>query len=264
MATIPSHHNVGDAGHTDDHNATYDVLNDHQSRLAAVESAQPTFMVKTGNNIVTLANPSGVADQVTVPAGPRDSTALIRSITVSGKRVWWLDAYGMQRLEAASVNATPLVVSGYDDAQAGDLQRWQKHGTGALLARVDKDGNVFAPNLTPGNWVNIPLATGIVHNPTLGARPQYRITGDRVELRGNIKKSNDTDFTVSPQNIGTLPVDVRPPNYVYSVQGATFRAGYGYVRMEIIAEGLIRFYFQSSSYTPDWVSLDGFNFSITP
>lgn len=262
--TIPSHHSVGDTGHTDDHNAMADVLTAHENRVSAIESAQPTYMVKTGNNVVTLSNPSGVADQVIVPSGARDNTAMIRTITVSGKRVWWLDAYGMQRLEASSVDATPLVVSGYDDNQAGDLQRWQKHATGALLARVDKDGNVIAPNITPSAWTNITLASGLAWEDQLGSRPQYRKVGDMVELRGAVKKSNGGNFTVSPQSVATLPVGFRPPAMVYSVQSSAFQGGYGYNRMEILQNGLIRFFFQSNAYTPDWVSLDGFNFSLIP
>lgn len=263
MPTIPSHHSVGDTGHTDDHNAVYDVLTDHQNRVAAIEGAQPTYMVKTGNNIVTLTNPSGVAEQVIVPSGTRDNTALVKSLTVGGKKVWWLDAYGMQRLEASSPGATPLDVAGYDNTHTADIQRWRKFDSGAVLSRVDAAGNIYAPNLTPTTWTNLTLASGIAWNSSLGARPQYRLIGDMVQLRGNVKRSNDADFTVTPTDVGTLPVGARPPNIVYSVQASTFRAGYGYVRMEILTSGLVRFYYQSSTYNPDWVSLDGFDFSLT-
>lgn len=262
--TIPSHHNVGDEGHTDDHNAIADVLTGHEDRVAALETARPSFMVKTGNNIITLTNPSGTADQVIVPTGPRDNAALIRTVTVANKRVWWLDAYGQQRLEAASVDATPLVVSGYDNNQAGDLQIWQKHGTGAVLSWVDRNGSIYAPNLTPSDWTNLTLAPGIAWNPQLGTRPQYRTVGDKVELRGNVQKSNGSDFTVSPTDIGTVPPALIPPAYVYSVQGASFRAGYGYVRMEIVTSGLIRALFQASTYAPAWISLDNISYSLTP
>lgn len=262
--TIPSHHSVGDPGHTDDHNSMVDVLTAHENRVAAIEAAQPTYMVKTGNNTVTVSNPSGVADQVIVPSGPRETNALVRTVTVAGKQVWWLDAYGMQRLEAASADATPLVVAGYDNSQSGDLQQWRKHIGGDLLARIDRDGNVHAPNVTPSPWTNLTLASGIAWNSSLGARPAYRKVGDTVELRGNIRRSNNADFTVSPQEVGTLPTDFRPPHFSFSIQPATFRGGFSWVRMGVHPDGKIEFYFWFSSFNPDWVSLDGLRFSVTP
>lgn len=262
--TIPSQHAVGDTGHTTDHNAIVDTLTAHEQDIELIQTAQPNYMLKAGGNVVNLTNPAGIAETIVIPAGTRTATAFVKTVTFGGKRTYGLDPYGQIRVDASTPAATPLEVSGYDATQTGDLQRWKQHGTGAVLARVGSNGTVYAPNITPGAWTSITLAAGVAWNSDLGARPQYRIIGDMVYLRGNIKKTTGTDFTVSPQDLGTLPGSVTPPAHVFSVQPAQFSSGpYFNVRMEVQVTGLIRMYFSAGNFTPSWVSLDGMSFSRT-
>lgn len=261
--SIPSHHNVGDTGHTTDHNQIVDVLTDHEQRVAAIQAAQPTYMVKTGNNIITVSNPTGMSRQVIVPSGTRDNAVAVETVSVGGKVVFALDTYGMLRVDAVSTAAVPLAVSGYDNSHTGDLQHWKKYGTGAILSRVAADGTIYAPNITPGAWTNLTLAGGLAWASGLGSQPQYRVTADKVELRGSVRKANSTDFTVSPQNVGTLPPAASPPYPHVVITAANMVDDEAYVRLTVETSGLIRFYFRGG-FTPNWISLDNTVFSRLP
>lgn len=268
MATIPTHHEVGDEGHTSDHNLISDALTEHEQRITTaqtdLDALEAAALVKTGANVISVANPSGVAETVVIPAGTREVGIWLKSVTYGGVRTFGLDTYGQARLGAATPSEVPLSVWGYNNSQTGDLVRFRKYEAGPLLARVDANGNVYAPNITPTPWTNLTLNAGLVWNSALGTRPQYRMIGDMVQLRGNLQKSNGADFTSSPQDIATLPVGFRPPALFYSVQASAFRQSFGYSRTEILTTGLIRTYFWASTYNPDWHTLDGITFSVTP
>lgn len=261
--TIPSQHVVGDTGHTTDHNAMADTLTAHKQSIELLQAAQPGYMLKAGGNVVNLTNPAGVSETVNIPAGSRDATAFVETVNYGGKRTFGLDPFGQIRVDASSPSNTPVEVSGYDATQTGDLQRWKQHGTGAILARVGSNGTVYAPNVTPGPWTNITLASGIAWNSDLGSRPAYRIIGDIVYLRGNVKKTSGTDFTASPQDLGTLPVSAVPPATIFSIQATTFRNSNFFCRMEVQPSGVIRAYFNSATYDPSWIAMDGIVFSRT-
>lgn len=263
MATIPSHHSVGDPGHTEDHNAIVDVLNDHELRITGVQNAAGSYLVKSGGNTINVANPSGTSDSVVIPTGTRDPNAYVSTVTYGGIRTFGLDTYGQLRVGSAMDSTTPAEFYGQSATQTSDLTRWRKAGVfGAVVARVDANGNVFAPNITPGTWTNITLTTGLVWASGLGSRPQYRIVGDCVELRGAMQKSTG-DFTASPQDLGVVPAAAAPPYQTYGFGAAQFSAGVDHVRVEVQTGGLIRCYFTSSAYTPTWISLDNIRYSRT-
>lgn len=266
MPTIPTHHAVGDTGHTTDHNLVSDVLNDHETRVTNLQGVQANYLVKTGGNIVTLTNPSGVAERVEIPAGTRDTTVWVKQVTYGGNRTFALDTYGQARLGAATTSEVPLTCWGYDSTHTGDLQRWRQYQAGPIVARVDALGNVFAPNLTPGTWTNLTLASGIAWKGDTSSRPQYRITGDRIELRGAIKKSDGTDFSTSPTTIATLPTLATPPYLMYFIVACELGSGMASVRLEITSAGVMKFYLITASSTPQtpaWVCIDGVAYSKT-
>lgn len=264
MPTIPSQHVVGDLGHTSDHNAIVDVLTDHEQRLVSQASSISGAMVKAGSNIINVANPAGWFKRIDIPAGTRDSSVWVEQVTYGGKRTFGLDTYGQARLDASTAAQVPLIVSGYSAAHATDILQWRKYEGGSTLGRVDQNGNIYAPNITPGTWTNITLASGIAWYGSGTARPQYRITGDLVELRGLLKKTNNTDFTATnPIDLCTLPSVAAPVYTHYFTTATQLSGGYGAVRIEAFASGLIRFYRWSESHTPNWVALDGIIFSRT-
>lgn len=266
MPTIPSHHDVGDEGHTTDHNSMADVLTDHATSIGTLQTAQPTYYVKSGGNTINLANPAGTADAVVIPSGTRDTAAYVRTVTYGGKRTFGLDTYGQLRCDAAQPNLVPVEVAGFDASQSADLQRWRTYGAGGIVARVANDGTIYAPNITPGVWTNITLAAGIAWYSPGGAVPQYRLVGDCVELRGAVHHSNSSDFTGSGSPVGTLPPQACPPNLIYSVQASELGSGMASVRTQIATTGLIQFSLITPSgtpYTPAWMSLDGIRYSRT-
>lgn len=277
--TIPIHHSLGDVGHTTDHNALTDVLQDHEADIGNLSSSigglqtsisnvqnqvnnlGGTYMAKAGNNVVSVSNPSGYESNVVIPAGSRDGNAFIRHTTYGGRTTFELDSFGQLRQGSALDTTCPAEVYG-PSTQTEDLQRWRKGGlTGTVVARVDANGNIYGPNVTPGNWTNIPLDGAIASNFSIPC--QYRSVGDKVELRGNVKRSNNANFTSSPTTVGTLPNGYRPPYTYYTTQGAFFSGNFLYVRMEVQPSGSIAFYFPSGSYQPTWVALDNISFSRT-
>lgn len=265
MPTIPSHHVVGDTGHTTDHNAIVDTLTDHESRLVTQAAGVSSAVVKGGSNIIGLTNPAGWFKRIDIPSGSRDAAVWVDQVTFGGKRTFGLDTMGQARLDAATTTQVPLIVSGYSNSHATDIVRWRQYEGGPTLGRIDQNGKIYAPNITPGAWTNLTLAGGIAWKGDSSSRPQYRIVGDRVELRGAIKKSDGTDFTATPTNVTTMPAGTIPPYLTYLMQACELGQGMASVRLEITNAGLVRFHLISygGNQSPGWVTLDGAWWSLT-
>jgi hypothetical protein len=262
MPTIPTHHAVGDTGHTNDHNGVVDVLTDHELRITNVQSAQATALVNSGQNNVTIANPSGYAFHVTIPSGTRDNSAYVHSVTYGGKQTFGLDTFGQLRVSASAPGNVPMEVAGYDSTQTADLTRFRQGSTGTVVARIGPDGTVYAPNITPGAWSSISLSSGLVHATATGAVPQYRVTGDVVMLRGSVAKSDSSGFSSSPVTLGSLPSGASPQNLVYFICGTQFSGGYAWARVQVGSDGAIRAYFSVTNFNPTWINLDGISFVV--
>lgn len=263
MPTIPTHHSIGDTGHTTDHNSIVDVLTNHESRVAGLEAEQSGYLLNTGQNTVNVANPSGYAEHVVIPSGSRDGAVFIQSVTYGGKRTFALDTFGHTRASAVNASSTPLEVAGFDATQSSDLQRWRQSDGGTILARVGFDGTIYAPNITPGVWTTLTLSSGLVANTSAGAVPSYRLVGDMVQLKGNIAKSDGTGFSSSPITLGSLPSGFRPAALTYTIIATNFASGYAWGRLQIGSDGSMQMYFASGSFNPTWCSLDTVAFSRT-
>lgn len=263
MPTIPSHHTVGDTGHTTDHNSIVDVLTDHELRISNVQTAQASALVNSGQNTITVANPSGYAEHVVIPSGTRDSTVSVHSVTYGGKQTFGLDTFGQPRIASSAPGNVPMEISGYDNTQTADLQRWRQGTTGTILARVGADGTLYAPNITPSSWSNISLASGMVAATSTGAVPGYRVTGDTVTLRGSVGRTGGSAFSSSPVTLGSIPSGVSPISIFYAIVPSTFSGGYAWSRIQIGSSGSIQAYFaDGSGYNPTWINLDGISFVV--
>lgn len=266
--TIPIHHAPGDLEHTEDHNSIVDVLTDHATDLVVIQSeisALPnSFVSKSGNNVVQVANPSGYAMSFVIPPGSRDAGAYVMTVVYAGKQTFGLDSFGQVRVSSAQDALVPMEVFGASSAQTGDLLRFRKSGVfGEIVSRVDANGNFYAPNITPGVWTDLPLAGGIVAAYDVGSAPMYRLVGDEVQIRGGCRKSSG-NFNSSPTQIGTIPSGYRPLYLTFFTAGAALAGTFYSVRLEVGTNGLVQIYWPHGSYQPNWVSLDGMRYSRTP
>lgn len=265
--TIPIHHSPGDLEHTDDHNSIVDVLTDHATDLIVLQNeitALPSsFVSKAGNNVVQVTNPSGYGVSFVVPPGTRDAGAYVMTVVYAGKQTFGLDSFGQVRVSSAQDALVPMEVFGASDSQSGDLLRFRKNGVfGSVVSRVDANGNFYAPNITPGAWTNIPLASGIVAAYDVGTAPMFRLVGDEVQIRGAVRK-NSGNFNSSPTQIGTVPSGFAPIYLTFSTAGAALSGNFYSVRLEVGTNGLVQIYWPHGSYQPNWVSLDGMRYSRT-
>jgi hypothetical protein len=266
--TIPIHHSPGDLEHTEDHNSIVDVLTDHATELIVLQNqitALPSsFMSKSGNNVVQISNPAGYGTSMVIPPGTRDSGAYVMTVIYAGKQTFGLDSFGQVRAGSAQDALVPMEVFGASSGQSADLLRFRKTGVfGAIVSRVDANGNFYAPNITPGAWTNLPLAGGIVAAHDVGTAPMYRLVGDEVQIRGSCRKSSG-NFNGSPTQIGTIPSGYTPVYLTMAVTGAASVGNFYSVRMEMGTNGSLSVHFPHGSYQPNWITLDGMRYSRTP
>lgn len=258
MPSIPSHHNVGDTGHAADHNAIVDTLEAHDQSITTLQGATSGIMYVAGGNVSNITGSATTWAKVNLPTGDRSIAADTYQVFHGSNKIFWLDGFGRPRVKTDDPTHTPAL---YDTVagQTANLAEWRVNGV--TKASVDKDGNVVAPNVTPGTWTALPLNSGIVWYDHGTHKPQYRIVNDEVQLRGAVSKSNVTDFTSSPVTIGTLPIGARPTALIYAVVarqlvGATLAA-----RLQIDSSGVISVYIDTSN-SASWIALDNTRFSI--
>lgn len=266
MPTIPTHHNIGDTGHIVDHNSIVDVLGDHESRITGLQSGVSGYLVNTGQNTVTVTNPTGYAEHVVIPSGTRDGTVFVQAVTYGGKQTFGLDTFGQLRVGSCADGNVPAEFSGNSATQSADLTRWRVAPSSTIVARIGSDGTVYAPNITPGSWTNVTLSSGLVSaaGPSgTGAVPSYRLTGDRMDLRGSIKKTDGSAMTSSPLTLGTIPSTLSPLSIAYFICATNIIADISWARVHITPTGTIQAYFSTGAgFTPNWINLDGISFII--
>jgi hypothetical protein len=262
--TIPSHHNLGDAGHKDDHNAIVDVLTTHDQAIGTLQTATVGIFYLAGGNVTNINDTTTIWSRINLPAGDRSTAPDTIQFFHGANKIFWLDGWGQPRVKNDDPARIPWVVDSVT-GQTASLNEWRVNGV--TKARIDSAGNIVAPNTTPGAWTNITLQSGLVGYGSPASTPQYRIINDVVELRGLVAKSNGSDFTSSPVTIGTLPSGARParlnPPIVYCivphyVSGSSFTA-----RLQVDSAGVISIYFVTGD-SPTWLGLDGARYSILP
>lgn len=276
--TIPSHHDVGDDGHAQDHNNIVDTLSSHASQLANLTSQVVGVMYLDGNNNVQIDDTTSYAMRVDLPTGNRDTAPDQISMYWGNRRTFALDAYGHLRVAAASTTSVPAIVRTTTNQTADALQI--QSGTGNSLMRVDAQGNIAAANYNNtdwdsevwGPWTNLPLASGYQAHPDFGFTPQYKVKpSGEVKLRGTISRTTGAKFT-SATAIATIPTDYAPAESVYAVAGSGTGTGAMWsVRIDVGPDGIIQPRFSagyvgtgSDNTIPNWLSLDGITWDIDP
>ena len=111
-------------------------------------------------------------------------------------------------------------------------------------------------------WTALPLESGYVSNAdSFGHPPQYRKVGDRVELRGVLRKASGSFTSNSQVTVATLPVGFRPSVIVLGSAAHTGSTSGNVGRLDANPDGTVRFLPAPSGVT--WVALDGLSFSMT-
>lgn len=256
---IPSHHAVGDTGHAADHNAIVDTLTAHDQSITTLQGVTTGLFYISGNNTSNISGTSNWWAKVVVPLGNRDSAADVFSLFQNTKKTSWFNGYGEARFSAADPTHVPVIVSPYDGTQSADLQRWTD-ASGTTLAKVDRLGNITGANTDWGPWTDITLQSGINWYQHSTHKPQYRVKGSDVQLRGVVSKSNGTDFTTSPVTLGTLPTGARPTALVYNSVARQANGNTLIARLEVASTGTITVYLNTDA-SGAWISFDNTQFS---
>lgn len=257
----PSDKEVGDPGHTDDHNAITTVLVDHDERLGVVEGVADNAVLVDEPNDVALDNTTNsYHNHVSLPSGDRSGQPDVFGVFRSGERVSAFNGNGYMRVRSNASSDVPFVTQAHS-TQSGDLHQWTDFN-GAIIARVDSQGNLHGGNVTPTSMIDITLTGDYQWDSTAGNRPRYWQLGNTVELRGALRRqdSNPIEFTGSPILIGSLPPSLGAPGGFRSIQ-ATQQTSSGFFCQIIVSpDGTIRMT-GDGAHEPLWVSLDGIRFS---
>lgn len=91
----------------------------------------------------------------------------------------------------------------------GDLIMTRRDGTTFNV------GNVFPPDT---GWLNFNFNAGFQSYDEVGYKVKYRKEGNRVSMKGLVKKTDGTNLGTGNVTIGTMPVGFRPPTYFDIVQ----------------------------------------------
>lgn len=259
----PSDKEVGDPGHTDDHNAITTALVDHQSRLLSVEGATENALVSDEPNDINLNNTTNTYHQkIELPAGDRSGQPNAFSFTRSGEMVSGFNGNGYPRLRSNAAGDIPYVTTAHP-TQSADLHQWRS-ASGTVMARVDSQGGLHGGNVTPTPYANVVLSGLYQWDSTAGNRPQYRQQGDWVEVRGAFRRTDSAPIVFSGTSIliGSLPPSVAPPGGFRAIQ-PTQQTNASFLCQVIISpDGSIRIS-GDGAHSPLWVSLDRIWFSRT-
>ncbi len=261
MPIPPSDKEVGDPGHTDDHNAITTVLVDHESRLLTTEEVVSNAMLVDEPNDVELNNTTNsYHNHIEIPSGDRSGQPDIFGVYRSGLRTSAMNGNGYWRTRSNADSDIHNIAQAHP-SQTADLHQWIS-STGSIMARVDAQGRFHGGNVSPTTPANISLSGTYQWDSTAGNRPQYWQVGNWVEIRGAFRRTDSSPivFSGSPLLIGSLPPELGAPGGFRSIQ-ATQQTSSGFFCQVIISpDGTIRIS-GDGAHSPLWVSLDGIRFT---
>lgn len=253
---IPSHHVVGDGGHTSDHNAISDALNAIDSQISDLQSTTVGIFYITGGNVSAINDAITTWARINLPAGDRSAAVDIYQVFHGSNKIFWLDGEGKPRVKNDDPTHIVWVVDSVS-GQTANIAEWRVNGT--AVASIQANGSIVAPNITPGGWQPLTLAAGLKPN-TFGYPPQYRQHGDKIEFRGNIVKSNGSNFSTIATQLATLPAGLLPLEDAFGVAADQLLSDAPALRLQAQPDGTLWMY---ANNTPAWVTIDGFSYYLT-
>jgi hypothetical protein len=174
---IPAQHNIGDTGHTGDHNSITDFLASHQASIVTLMSFIETAMAETDNNI-TISDQVSWVLKVNVPSGTRGTAPPIIACFSGTTLVGGINAYGELFAGPALPTRPAFVVKGLV-GQTANLQDWS-NSAGTLLSSVNADGSISVPYLTAATTIAAGTAITAATSITAGTfiKAPFGTTGD--------------------------------------------------------------------------------------
>lgn len=161
------------------------------------------------------------------------------------------DIEGVTTLEAGSASTVPLVVQG-KPGQSVDLLR-VVNSSGNVLAYIDKDGNMYAPNLTQSSLTATDIHATTITTATLNSSTSSlgAITGNTLGIAGQAVSGGVT--TGSIQASGTIQGSTLSIDGAITYGGGktipTFAAGRGSVTVSGSFVGSVSVTFPSSRFS---------------
>lgn len=261
MTIPPPDKQVGDPGHTEDHNLIAQVLIDHDARLQGAETILEDAITTVSPSDVNLDNSENPRHTyINLPSGDRSGQPDVFGVYRGGSRVTALDGNGYLRSRAVSASDVVRRTQAHAN-QSADLDQWLD-SSGNIIARVDAQGKFHdGGNVSPTSPMSITLAGGLQWDSTAGSRPQYWQLGEYVELRGSIRTETGAafDFSGSQVLLGSLPVDLGAPSGHRSIQ-PTQQTVNGFFCQVIVSPNGTVWAQGDPSHRPLWISLDGIRF----
>ena len=134
----------------------------------------------------------------------------------------------------------------------------------AELVRVDatdadQESRIVALETMPA-WQAIPLDAGFQTRAATGAVPQYRIVGNRAELRGHVELT--TGGVIPSGDFAVLPAEARPTVTRYMVVAGSRTTSTDPIscRLDVGTDGIVLI--QTANNSGTWFSLDGTNYAL--
>lgn len=254
--TIPSHHTVGDVGHTTDHNAIIDALTSLEVSVTSLQGVTTGIFYVAGGNVSNISGTTTTWAKVNLPTGDRSSAVDTLQFLHGSNKIFWLDGYAHPRVKNDDPTHIPWIVDSVS-GQTANLQEWRVNGS--AKASIASDGTVVAPNVTPTAWTNLTLAAGY-SNDSFGFPPQWRKKDDRIELRGVVAKSNGSNIAAGTTQIATLPTGLWPQQHSYGATAAQWLSDVPVVRIQALKDGTL---WCVSNFSTAWVSLDNFSYPLS-
>lgn len=269
MPSIPeSDKEIGDHGHTDDHNLITLALVNHSGRLELVESSVDEMLTSTESYDVNLDNTDHTyLFRIYLPEGDRSEQPDVLSIVRDGTAVLRADGDGRFHLRSGSSAAwsVPITIRA-NTSQSGNLTEW-RNGAGVVITRVDSAGHISAPNLDVHGPHVVSLSSGMswVNNPSPALRPRYYTQGMFTELRGSVTPSTGSfDFSSGSIQLGSISQEVAPPyGHMAVVAASGDLTGIRWVNLQITTPSLgasTILVHAPGDYTPNIIYLDNVRF----
>lgn len=229
---------IGEAGHTDDHNLITLALVNIDGRLVAVETDTQNMITTDEGVTISIDNTTHQHfAYLELPAGDRSGQPDIFGVLKDGVGVLRFDGDGRLILRSTSSSALsiPLTIRA-NNSQLANLLEF-RNGADILISYIDSSGNISAPNINVNEPINITLSSGIswVNNPSEALRPKYFTHGEYTELYGAVTRSvGSFDFGSGQIQLGSIPAEVAPP-YGHTVMAAAGGDSFGmnWVRVQV-------------------------------